>query len=77
VYEDLSGPPNYWTREQIDHNMFDTYSTIITSYSKFDEKSIMLYRTPGRWVHGGKPVGGWNSELSDIDKQYMRDVFYS
>jgi len=76
VYEDLSGPPNYWTREQIDHNMFDTYDETITSYSAFDDQSIMLYRIPGSWVRGGRPVGGLNNRLSKTDKQYMRDVFY-
>jgi hypothetical protein len=76
VYEELGGPPNNWSKEQVDHNLFDNYSETITIYSEFDPKSIMLYRIPGSWTRSGQPVGDWNNELSAIDKKYMKEVFY-
>jgi hypothetical protein len=71
VYAYYQGPPNFWTREQVDVNIFQVYDMRITKYSRFDRKSIMLYPIPSELTTGGFAVG-WNSELSYRDKLYIR-----
>jgi len=71
VYKDLSGPPNNWDREKIDHNMFDRYDETIAIYSEFDPKSIMLYPIPVSWTLDGFGAGFNNAELSEKDKEFV------
>src|SRR5262245_57041283 len=70
----LSGPPNYWDAETIQHNMFDTYSVDQTNGSELDPKSVMLYSFPASWT-----LTGFHSEpnevLSAVDKQFARRVY--
>jgi hypothetical protein len=74
VYRYYSGPPNNWTREQIDHNIFERYSGTITNFSSFDRDSIMLYAIPNELTVGDYEVG-WNRVLSSTDKQFMRTQY--
>ncbi|NJR53090.1 MAG: hypothetical protein HC780_29580, partial [Leptolyngbyaceae cyanobacterium CSU_1_3] len=39
VYRSYMGAPNHWTKEQIDHNLFEKYDRTITQFSRFDPKS--------------------------------------
>lgn len=71
VYEFYQGPPNHWTKEQVDVNIFQVYDKRITKYSRFDRKSIMLYPVPSELTLGGFEVG-WNSDLSYFDRLYIR-----
>jgi serralysin len=75
VYRDLSGPPNNWSREKIDHNMFDRYNEDIAIYSTFDPKSIMLYPIPAPWTMDGGAVGWGNKELSENDKTFIQRCY--
>jgi serralysin len=75
VYKELSGPPNNWSREQIDHNMFDRYDETIAIYSEFDPKSIMLYPIPKTWTLDSHGSGFDNKELSANDKKFV-DIAY-
>jgi hypothetical protein len=74
VYRYYSGPPNNWTREQIDHNIFQKYSGTITNFSAFDRTSIMLYAIPNELTTGDYEVG-WNRVLSLTDKQFIRTQY--
>jgi hypothetical protein len=74
VYRYYSGPPNNWTREQIDQNIFQRYSTTLTNFSAFDRNSIMLYAIPNQLTTGDYEVG-WNRVLSSTDKQFMRTQY--
>jgi serralysin len=71
VYAFYQGPPNHWSKEQVDLNIFQVYDQRITKYSRFDRRSIMLYPIPSELTIGGFEVG-WNSELSALDKRYIR-----
>ena len=70
VYRSLSGPPNNWDQETIDHNMFERYGATQTQFTAFDDKSIMLYSFPSEWTLDGQsfPV---NDQLSDRDKEFI------
>ena len=74
VYRYYAGPPNYWTKEQTDVNLFQTYARDQTQFSEFDPKSIMLYPIPKEFTIGGFEVG-WNTELSETDKQFVATIY--
>jgi hypothetical protein len=68
------GPPNFWTREQVDVNLFTRYSADITQFSSFDPLSIMLYPVPNQFTIGDFEVG-WNKVLSETDKQFIATLY--
>ncbi len=70
VYDYYAGPPNYWTRAQVEANLFQTYDAESTQHSAFDVQSIMLYPIPPEFAQGGFSVG-WNGILSPLDKAYI------
>ncbi len=71
VYEYYSGPPNNWTKEQIDVNLFQLYSAQLTAYSAFDPDSIMLYPIPAEFLTDPAQAVGWNRTLSETDKEFI------
>ena len=46
VYGTFEGPPNNWTKNMIDTNIIERYSTINMNGSTFDPSSIMKYAFP-------------------------------
>ena len=74
VYRYYQGPPNYWTREQVDVNLFTRYEADITQFSAFDPKSIMLYPIPNEFTVGDYTIG-WNKTLSKLDKQFISTLY--
>lgn len=74
VYRYYAGPPNNWSKEQTDVNLFQTYDRTQTQFSEFDPKSIMLYPIPNEFTIGDFEVG-WNSALSDVDKQFVATIY--
>ena len=50
VYEYYMGPPNNWTREQVDHNLFKKYSESVTQHTEVDRLSIMMYPIPNEFT---------------------------
>jgi hypothetical protein len=74
VYAYYAGPPNYWTREEVDRNVFARYAQTQTNHSEFDAQSIMLYPIPGEFT-GGALVVGFNRALSAIDRAHIAAVY--
>jgi hypothetical protein len=74
VYRYYQGPPNYWSREQVDINLFTRYEAEITQFSAFDPQSIMLYPIPNEFTMGDFEVG-WNKALSATDRQYITTLY--
>jgi hypothetical protein len=74
VYDYYQGPPNNWTKEQIDSNLFQRYSATNTQYTEFDQNSIMLYPIPKAFTTGGFEVG-WNREVSQTDIDFVRQIY--
>jgi hypothetical protein len=74
VYAFYQGAPNYWTREQVDINLFTRYSGDMTQFSEFDPHSIMLYPIPNEFTIGDFEVG-WNSSLSSSDKHFASILY--
>lgn len=71
VYEDLMGPPNNWTKAQVDSNMFEKYEQRELRATKTDASSIMMYPIPKAWTTDGF-LAGLNAALSATDKDFIR-----
>jgi hypothetical protein len=74
VIRDLSGPPNNWTLDTIEHNMFEPYAKGEVNGTALDAASIMMYPIPASWTLNGFSVG-LNSDLSGGDKNFIRDQY--
>jgi len=79
VYKSLSGPPNYWDKQSIDHNILDKIpSNKIELGSVWDPNSIMEYsfepgliKKPENFKKGVFPPG----ILSDTDILYIQNLY--
>jgi hypothetical protein len=74
VYRVFSGPPNYWDKATIDHNILEKYNPKNIKATAFDESSIMLYQFDGRLFTDGKPTP-LNMKLSDHDKAFIGSMY--
>lgn len=74
VYRYYAGPPNNWSKEDVDHNLFERYSRTVTNFSDYDPRSIMHYPIPNEHTLGDFEVG-FNSQRSDTDKAFMRRMY--
>jgi hypothetical protein len=74
VYRAFSGPPNYWTKEQIDHNILRKYSPRGMSATRYDDASIMLYQFPAA-LFTNNTATALNTHLSDTDKQMIARMY--
>jgi hypothetical protein len=71
VYEYYGGPPNYWSRAQVDAQVFQKYQGApVTNFSEYDRHSIMHYAIPAAFVTDPNDVVGWNTKRSPLDKRY-------
>lgn len=74
VYRYYMGPPNNWTREEVDTNLFEHYSRNLTNFTEFDPTSIMEYAIPKELTIGGFEIG-WNTEISARDKEFIGERY--
>jgi serralysin len=74
VYRAFSGPPNYWSKADIDSNILQKYSPKGISATIFDVKSIMLYQFDASLFtdHKGTPL---NRQLSTKDKKMIAQMY--
>ncbi|MCC6456593.1 MAG: hypothetical protein IT328_16685 [Caldilineaceae bacterium] len=76
VYAYYAGPPNFWSTDEVDHNIFQRYRHDQANSSEFDPASIMLYPIPPEFTDGKMSVG-WNRTLSAIDREHIRHLYPS
>lgn len=74
VYKYFMGAPNYWTKEEVDHNVIKKYSVDQLNGTEFDMKSIMLYHFPKEFIIGGMETPE-NSDLSSGDKAFINKIY--
>lgn len=74
VIKDLSGPPNNWSIQQIENNIFRTFEKSKTNFTALDKNSIMMYPIPAKWTKSGFNVG-LNTGLSAVDKQFIKEQY--
>jgi Astacin (Peptidase family M12A) len=74
VIDELSGPPNYWDEATIRFNVLDHYDAEDTTGTPVDSASIMMYPIPATWTNDGFSAG-FNDDLSDTDREFIRDTY--
>ncbi|MFN0175084.1 MAG: M12 family metallopeptidase [Saprospiraceae bacterium] len=74
VYNAYMQPPNPWTKEEVDNNLFQKYSMSWTQFSNYDPTSIMHYPIDEALTIGNYAVG-LNTMLSDADKNMARALY--
>ena len=74
VYAYFAGPPNHWSKEQVDHNLFEKYDEDLTVFSGLDPRSIMMYPIDKRFTVDGFEVR-LNTDLSETDKRFIRELY--
>lgn len=74
VYEYYAGPPNFWTKEKVDTNLFATYDKSLTVFSTPDPESIMMYPIDPRFTTDGMSVG-LNKTLSPTDIAFIKTLY--
>jgi hypothetical protein len=72
VYGDLAGPPNFWSKSQVDAAIFT--SEPYPGQRAFDRDSIMLYSFPGDYFMDGKPLVR-GKVLSQSDKRFIAQLY--
>ena len=74
VYKYFAGPPNFWSKEDIDINVVGKYSVDQLNASKFDPNSIMLYHFDGALIKGGRSTKS-NTKMSPGDKRFIKKQY--
>ena len=74
VYAYFSGPPNNWTKAEIDHNVVQKYSVDQLNATTFDPASIMLYSFPKELLASGHATAN-NTDLSAGDKTFIKTMY--
>ena len=74
VYKSFSGPPNYWSKADIDSNILNHYGKKGLSATIFDPDSIMLYQFDGSLFKSGHGTKS-NTVLSALDKQMIAGMY--
>lgn len=74
VYEYYAGSPNFWTKEQVDANLFAVYQQSLTVHSALDPQSIMMYPIEARFTTDGFSVG-LNNVLSPTDVAFIKKLY--
>ena len=68
------GQTNGWSRAEVDQQVFNRYSGLLTQFTQFDPTSIMEYPIPEDITIGNFSIG-WNRQLSDTDKQFIGQLY--
>jgi hypothetical protein len=77
IYTWLAGPPNYWSKDQVDFNMGALNEQGLLT-SSFDNKSVMLYTFPGSFFKQGEKASCYNppnDSLSGGDRDIVAALY--
>lgn len=74
VYSFYMGYPNYWSKAQVDTNVFEAYSSDMVKSTAFDPHSIMLYPIPEEFTLNDYSVD-WNLDISPTDAEFVRELY--
>lgn len=74
VIADLSGPPNNWPLDVIEHNIFNREKPEDVAGTATDKLSIMMYPIPPSWTLDGFSAE-LNTEFSETDRSFIRQAY--
>ena len=75
VLKYFEGPPNYWSPDDIKHNVLQKYSPTGISATKFDPKSIMLYSFDAALFADGLGPMNENMNVSKNDIRMIKTMY--
>lgn len=75
VLQFYEGPPNNWSESQVRENVLKKYDQAEINGTAFDKLSIMLYPVPKELTLGGFEVPWSNTQLSDLDKSFIKTIY--
>jgi serralysin len=73
VYAWYTQPPNGWSKQEVDEQVFSVYSGPFTGTPP-DKDSIMMYPVLRGWTFNNFVVG-WNHDLSAQDKSFIKENY--
>jgi hypothetical protein len=74
VYAYFGQSPNFWSKQEVDVNIFNRYARAGTNFTRLDVTSIMMYQFPEELFRGGFSTPD-NHELSQLDKAFMASSY--
>lgn len=74
VYRVFSGPPNHWSKADIDSNILEHYSQTHMNFTNFDPDSIMLYAFPAN-LFSDHHATAENTHLSAGDEHFIAHLY--
>jgi serralysin len=74
IYRELAKPPNEWSRDDVDKQVFETYDVDSFNGSAYDTSSVMHYIFPPEWflTNPRLPIV---THLSPLDKQWISKTY--
>ena len=60
----------HWTRDDVDHNIFEKYTPEQLIFTRLDPQSVMMYSFPKEWTTNGYSTP-WNYTLSPEDTTFI------
>ncbi|HEV8578709.1 MAG TPA: matrixin family metalloprotease [Thermoanaerobaculia bacterium] len=71
----FQGPPNFWSEDEIRHNVLAKYSSTGVSATEFDPRSIMLYSFDAPLFADGLGPTNSNTRLSQRDITMIKSMY--
>lgn len=75
VLKYFQGPPNYWSPQDVDHNVLSKYSPTGIKATRYDPKSIMLYSFDGDLFADGLGPTNENVKPSATDLKMIKQMY--
>ncbi|NOT87328.1 MAG: hypothetical protein HOP03_04010 [Lysobacter sp.] len=75
VLQYFQGPPNFWDKGDIEHNVLKKYSPFGIKATAFDPKSIMLYAFDAELFADNKGPTNENTQLSTTDRTMIKKMY--
>lgn len=75
VYSYYMGPPNNWSKADVDFNVLSVESRTGLNYTPYDVASIMHYPVEARFTTNNTTIAANNTTISAKDIQYMRTYY--
>jgi hypothetical protein len=74
IYKEYAAAPNYWSKDDVDAQVFASYKTMYTNGTQYDKKSIMHYPIEARHTTNGY-AQSWNFDFSEGDKGIISALY--
>lgn len=75
VYAFYGGQPNFWSRAEVDQQVFARYDSGAITNTVWDRRSIMEYPIPANLVTDPTYAVGWNQQLSPMDIRFIGALY--